>query len=611
MKNPLKKSLKIALLCGGPSLERGISLNSARSVCDHLQSEEIEVLPIYFDHKRNAYAISRGQLYSNTPSDFDFKLHQNAKPLGKTALIRFLKTVDLAFPVMHGQFGEDGQIQRLLERNGCPYVGSPVEACKKAFDKYEANELIKRHGFFTLPSIVLKSHLSDHKKCIGDFFKQHGINRAIVKPATGGSSIGVHSVSTVQEALEATSSLFSKRIDTRVVVEPFCEGIEFTVILLENRFNMPVAILPTEIEIDYRDHQVFDYRKKYLATRQVTYHCPPRFENHVVERIQIQAEQLFKILGMRDFARFDGWLLPDGNIWFSDFNPISGMEQNSFLFQQSARIGMSHRDLLRCIIKNTCRRYSIPFPETRLENELKKIKKNSIHVLFGGKSAERQVSLMSGTNAWLKLRRSKKYDPEPYLLDFDHNVWKLPYGMTLNHTVEEILETCHSAKKDEDRLHELKRRVVDKLALYDGELSEPWFLPEKMSLKEFIDHSDHVFIGLHGGIGEDGTLQDMLEKKGIPFNGSGAAASRLCMDKYATGLALQHLEKEGIHTAKKRLEKVGHFKTFTFSDYRQYWKVLLGELGGISIIVKPHNDGCSAGIARLYSAQDLEVYLKY
>ncbi|MFH0820626.1 MAG: hypothetical protein V1908_02520, partial [Candidatus Peregrinibacteria bacterium] len=601
--------LKIALLCGGPSLERGISLNSARSVCDHLQSEDIEVLPVYFDHRRNAYKISRAQLYCNTPSDFDFKLHFSAKPMSRRAFERFLKTVDLAFPAMHGMFGEDGGIQRILERAGCPYIGSPVEACKIAFDKYESNEFIARHGFFAIPSIVLKSHLKDHKKLLTDFFTRYKLKRAIVKPATGGSSIGVHSVSTVEEALVAVRSLFSKRIDTRIVVEPFCTGTEFTVIILENRFDMPVAILPTEIEIDYSEHQIFDTRKKYLATRAVTYHCPPRFPDHIVERIQIQAEQLFKLLGMRDFARFDGWLLPDGNLWFSDFNPISGMEQNSFLFQQSSQIGMSHADLLRHVVKNACRRYHIHFPQKLFE--VHKFKKR-INVLFGGKTAERQVSVMSGTNAWLKLRRSVAYDPHPYLLDLEHNVWKIPYAMTLNHTVEEIMATCKSAKRDEARLHELKRRVVDKLAAEEGDLSEPWFLPEKMSLDEFVKTSSHVLIGLHGGIGEDGTLQAMLEKRKIHFNGSGSQASALCMDKYATAQALSGLEKEGIYTPRKKLVDVEVFKLFKLSlDYRRFWKALTQGLGGKTIIVKPPDDGCSSGIARLYSARDLETYLHH
>lgn len=611
----INNKLKIALLCGGPSLERGISLNSARSVCDHLHSEEIEILPIYFDHFKKPYQISRSQLYSNTPSDFDFKLKTSAKPLSQTAFAKFLKTVDLAFPVMHGPFGEDGQIQRILKSNGCPCIGSPENACKQAFDKFNANEFIRQNGFYTLPSVLLKSHLKDHKKIISKFFKEHKIKRAVVKPATGGSSIAVYSVSTPEEALVKAKEIFSKRVDTRVVIEPFCKGIEFTVILLQNRFSMPVAIMPSEIEISYEDHQIFDYRKKYLASRQVTYHCPPRFDNQTIERIQIQAEQLFKLLGMKDFARFDGWLMPDGNLWFSDFNPISGMEQNSFLFMQSARIGMSHRDVLKHIVKSACRRHDIKFEncDLRIENSKSKIanRKSQINILFGGKTAERQVSVMSGTNVWLKLKRSEKYEPEPYLLDTDHNVWHLPYALTLNHTVEEMMQTCMDAAKDEKRLHELINRVIKKLRPEEGEITEPWFFPEKMTIDQFIKKSKYVFIGLHGGIGEDGTLQKMLERAKVPFNGSGGGASKLCMNKYRTGETIALLEKEGIYSALKKLENLKTFKAFKSVDYKRYWKELALEIGSPTIIVKPIDDGCSAGIARLYGPKDLETYVRY
>jgi D-alanine--D-alanine ligase len=275
-----KKKFKIALLCGGPSLERGISLNSARSVLDHLASESIEIIPIYFDQSKKAYRILPSQLYSNTPSDFDFKLKNTGVALTQDKLVALLKKeVDIVFNAIHGPFGEDGEIQAFLEKHDIPFVGSGAEACKIAFDKYIANEFIKENNFFTLPSVVLKIYNTDHKKLIDNFFKKNNIKRAIVKPATGGSSIGVFSVSDESEALEKVNLLFSKRMDTRVVIEPFAKGQEFTTIILQNRFGMPVAILPTEIETDYAENQIFDFRKKYLPTRQVTYHCPPRFSN--------------------------------------------------------------------------------------------------------------------------------------------------------------------------------------------------------------------------------------------------------------------------------------------------------------------------------------------
>lgn len=600
--------MKIALICGGPSLERGISLNSARSVADHLEGDGIELLPIYFDYKKRPYEISRAQLYSNTPSDFDFKLQQTAKKLSSVALKRLLKSADLAFPVMHGQFGEDGGIQRLLERWKVPYVGAPVEACKRCFDKHEANEFIMNHGFYGLPSMVLKIHKKNQLNEVKSFFKKHAIKRAVVKPATGGSSIGVFSVDTPEEALKAAHTLFGKRMDTRVVIEPFCEGTEFTVIILENRFGMPVAVLPTEIETDYTDHQVFDFRKKYLPTRQVRYHCPPRFDNETIERIQVQAEQLFKLLGLRDFARFDGFLLPDGKLWFSDFNPISGMEQNSFLFQQAARIGLSHRDLLRLVVRHACERYGILFPESQVTS--KKVKK-PVHVLFGGRTAERQVSLMSGTNAWLKLRRSEKYDPRPFLLDLDHRVWELPYALTLNHTVEEILDNCLHAEKDEERLRFLVEKVRLRLALPEEAFTEPFFVPRPMNLSQFIKSSSFVFIGLHGGIGEDGTLQTMLDKAGVPYNGPGPETSKICMDKWKTGEALKGMESEGIFIAPKKSFHLKELVSLSKGQVEKLWKNLQKELKAMTLIVKPQSEGCSAGVVRLSSEKDLHTYIHF
>src|SRR3989344_8488704 len=253
----LQRNLKVAILCGGPSLERGISLNSARSVLDHLGSQGVEIIPIYFNEKKQAYKISTAQLYSNTPSDFDFKLKKTGKELIEASLIKILKSVDIVFPCIHGTFGEDGEVQSFLEKHNVPFIGSDSKSCKKAFDKFRANEYIRQLGFYAPNSIVLK--ITDSKKVItqkvNKFWREEKIKRAIVKPASGGSSIGVFSVDNISDAVRSAETLFSKRMDTRVVVEHFAEGKEFTVIILQNRFNIPVAILPTEMEMDYEKHQ--------------------------------------------------------------------------------------------------------------------------------------------------------------------------------------------------------------------------------------------------------------------------------------------------------------------------------------------------------------------
>ena len=596
--------MKIALLTGGPSLERGISLNSARSVLDHLGSDNIEIIPIYFDYKKRAYKISKAQLYSNNPSDFDFKLAKSSQVLSSQSLIKILKSVDIVFPAMHGPFGEDGQIQSFLEKNNIPFIGSNSKACKMAFDKYEANKNIKEKGFFTLPSALLKIYSRENAKIVKDFFVKNKIKRAIIKPTTGGSSIGVFSVSSPKEAMEKANIIFSKRIDTRVVLEPFAQGKEFTIIILQNKLGMPVAVMPSEIEMTYHEGRIFDFRKKYLPTNQVRYHCPPRFEIGTIKKIQTEAEQLFSLFKMNDFARFDGWLLDNGKIWFSDFNTISGMEQNSFLFQQASQIGMSHKDLLSYIVKNSCTRQNIHFPEILEKDKKRKL----VSVIFGGRTSERQVSLMSGTNVWLKLKKSKIYEPKPYLLDFENNVWELPYALILNHTVEEIISNAENAKNRKEKMEDIIKAIKHELMLSSNEATESFFMPKKISFDDFMKKTKFVFLGLHGGDGETGKIQEFLADRKIKFNGSGKKTSALCMDKWKTGEFIRNIDIPGVDIAPQKVINVKDIKP---KEIKDIWRKLKIALASKTIIAKPKDDGCSTGVAHLYTEKDLENYLKF
>ncbi len=608
-----QNNISVAVFCGGPSLERGISMNSARSVLDHLGSQDVDIIPIYFNEHKKPYKISTAQLYSNTPSDFDFKLKKSGKELSAISLIKILREVDLVFPCMHGSFGEDGEIQSFLEKNKIPFVGSSSQSCKMAFDKFKANEYIRGLGFYAPESIVLK--ITDTKKeleyKIKEFWTKMKITRAIVKPASGGSSIGVFSVNKINEAFESVASLFSRRIDTRVVIEPFAVGKEFTVIILQNKFGNPVALIPSEIEVDYNENQFFDFRKKYLPTRQVTYHCPPRFSNEIIEKIQIEAEQLFSIFKMKDFARFDGFLMSDGNIWFSDFNPISGMEQNSFLFQQSSRIGFSHSDLFRFIINNALLREDKDNKNLVQDKRVNiKDKRKPVAVFFGGETAEKQVSLMSGTNVWLKLRGSKIYKPSPFLLGKDKEVWELPYSYILNHTVEEIIENALNFKKDSERLSFLVEKVRIKLHLEHGNTTEEFFMPKKYELAHLFKKYKFIFLALHGGFGEDGTIQKILEDKKIKFNGSSSLVSRLCMDKWETNEIIEKADIKGVSVAKHSLFKIRNVPKNIDDNIKEAdWDMLINRLGTKTIIAKPRGDGCSAGVVRLFNQKDLSIYI--
>jgi len=597
--------MRIAVICGGPSAERGISLNSARSVMDHLIPLGWDIVPLYCNPQKEFYQLSPSQLYSNTPSDFDFKLKHTGVPLTEKTFLAACRSVDLVFPAIHGAFGEDGTLQSLLEKNQIPFVGSSSKTCRLMFDKANANEHMAHHGFATLPNCRISNEDNPNvarQKTI-DFFEQHHLAKAVVKPSAGGSSLGVAMVESPGEALEKIQHIFTSNHGTEALIEPYCDGQEFTVVVMQNEQGQPVALIPSEIHLT--GGNIFSFRHKYLPTCHVEYYCPPRFSDTLIGNIQKAAEVLFSFFDMRDFARLDGWLLKNGHVVFSDFNPISGMEQNSFLFIQGSRLGLSHGEMLHYIVKSAAHRYGLACAEHRPTKEADAQK---IHILLGGKTAERQVSLMSGTNVWLKLLPDPMYRPEPYLLTPTNDVWQLPYSYTLNHTVEEILTHCADATSTTARLQNHVPELRSRLGLLPL-AHETLQGPRRMSLTEFCHQSKQenafVFIALHGGEGEDGTLQAVLDDYGLAYNGSGPTASRLCMDKNETGNVIRALNDASLMAAPKIAFKLPYHGTA-----EELWDNALHKLQSLDIIIKPQADGCSAGVARLQSSRELDLYLK-
>lgn len=670
--------LRVGVICGGPSAERGISLNSARSVLDHIQGGDIHVNCYYIDPDLNAFAISPAQVYSNTPADFDFKLASLAQ--GFESLSNFAEhlaaSVDIVFPVIHGKFGEDGGIQELLEKYNIPFVGTGSSECCQAFDKYNASLELSRQGFITVPSCLIQGSEADESE-LSKWFARNQLDptsgKVVVKPTRAGSSIGVTVAYGLADSLSKANAIITEGIDSRVLVEIFLEGgSEFTAIVLDVGSGLdchPVVLLPSEVELQFHGSvdvtekdAIFNYRRKYLPTQQVAYHTPPHFPIDVIESIQEGASRLFQKLGLRDFARIDGWFLPQsihvtsssdskfgrtemGRILFTDINLISGMEQTSFLFQQASKVGFSHSNILRSIIRHACVRYpnlasfgsvSDYAPrrsKTSLLNEAVHNCKGTrkVFVIFGGDSSERQVSLISGTNVWLNLQAFDDLEVIPCLLapttgdssnEVDvssRTVWSLPYSLVLRHTTEEVLDACTEAIEP-DRValtSHLRNRVVQNLM--EGLKKHSWFTgfditdepPVKLTVEQWIKLAKEaqatVFLAVHGGIGEDGTLQSLLEAEGIPHTGPGVMASKICMDKLATSLALKHLSDLGVLTINKDLRRKEDLLSMRIGNV---WHDLISKLQCETICVKPARDGCSTGVARLCCVEDLSVYVK-
>jgi len=607
--------LKVALICGGPSRECNISLNSVRSVYDHMRKmPDVSAEIIFINEDSRKYLINEKFLYSNTTSDFKFMLNSQGTRINDTAFLNILKNNDLTFPVMHGKYGEDGELQKFLEKNGIPFVASPSAACKRMYNKQSAEiNILRANGMFSIPKLFLdnKSELVNKIKV---FLNINKLKEVILKPVEGGSSIGVTKGAGFEDILNKAKELIAAH--NSIVIEKICEGREFTVIILEHK-GTPTALIPTEVEILDHDGnpvsgEIFDQRKKYMSTTETHYHCPPRFNYDIINKIRVEAEFLFSFIGAKDFLRIDGWLLDDsygyGSVYFSDFNPISGMEQNSFIFQQAARIGFSHSDLLEYILRNACSRYRIAFNPVTEDNT----GKQRVNVLLGGLTSERQVSVLSGTNTWLKLLNSLKYYPVPYILTSEkdeHCIYEIPYAIALNHTTEEI----HSQIKNSgfsDETIALKKNIIKALKAEKIARYKP-VEPNSISLNDFLTMTKQqdadVFICLHGGFGENGELQEILEQNEIHFNGSGSKASKLCMDKFSTGQRIDSLGIKNLRSCKKKKISVKQMKEQSVSA-QEKWHELCEYFSGNTVVVKPNNDGCSTGIIVLRSYNDLKTY---
>lgn len=584
--------LKILLLCGGKGNERDISINSVRSVYDHLKGLGTVIPTVVFcDIDDRKYLIDEGYLYSNTSDDFRFWLQSSAIAMNENQYYNCLTNCDFVFPVIHGIGCEDGEIQMLFKKMGINYIGSPSKACNKMYNKHNADEqILKERNMYNIPKMFVSSDTEALDDRICEFVSS--IGEVCIKPVEGGSSFGVCFAKTVEETVNMTKKLLEEYKE--VVIEKRCRGKEFTIIILDND-GIPVALMPTEIEIE--NGGSFDRRRKYMSTTEVRYHCPARFSDNIIKYIRSEAEALFTFVGARDFLRIDGWVLNDGKVYFSDFNPISGMEQNSFIFQQAANIGLTHGMLLEYILINACKRCNITYPKKCSDTSTKRC----INILLGGITSERQVSLLSGINVWMKLLQSKKYAPFPYILTRNNKtdewiVCEVPYSFALLHTTEEIIEQINSSTNNNILINNIRNKLGLKTIKLNHEVQ---WIPLKNFIEESKIQDAYIFLALHGGFGENGGIQTILDEFGVDYNGSSANASILCMDKYETGIKVSELNLPQLSTCKKVL-----------GGLDSSWAYLVSKLGK-PIIAKPNMDGCSTGVVKLCNEKELMDYIGF
>lgn len=412
-----------------------------------------------------------------------------------------------------------------------------------------------------------------------------------------------------------------------ILVEKFLPGNEFSVIVITNSSGTPVALPPTEI---IKSNALFDYRGKYLPgpTRKKT---PAGFPDETLAAIRQGAERLMSGMHFNVYARIDGFVLPEGRIFFNDPNTTSGMMPSSFFFHQAAEIGMDPMRFLTYVIQESLRarireaKNALPATTVlnQLNNTLNNQKERSSHrmtvgVILGGYSTERHISVESGRNIYEKLNSSGKYTPIPFfLLHNKHlppeictqlsipdkpefSLWKIPLPYLLKDNADDIRDKIIQQltyDTDNQILKNIRQQTATIREIFGGEeIVSPTYVP----FSTLSSQISFAFIALHGRPGEDGTLQAIFTDLNIPYNGSCPTTAALTMDKFET---VELLSKAGIN----------HFKhlLLTRAEWEQHPKKALQRIESnlkYPLIAKPVDEGCSSAVKKINQQAELEAY---
>jgi D-alanine-D-alanine ligase len=292
----VKKLGKVAVLMGGSSSEREISLLSGNGVLAALNESGVD-----------AYA-------------FDPSIH-SLFDLPK-------EKFDRVFIALHGRFGEDGTVQGVLEALNIAYTGSGVMASALAMDKWRTKLVWQAAGIPT-PKYHIVTPQSDVKKILDDL----GLP-LIIKPAREGSSIGVAKVCSANE-FEAAFQLAYK-LDPLVIAEEFIDGQELTATIVGD-----VALPLIRIEAPEGD---YDYKNKYF-TDDTKYHCPSGVRADVEDAIRADTLKAFQVLGCTGWGRADVMLRADGRYGFLELNTSPGMTSHSLVPMAARAVGISYPEL--------------------------------------------------------------------------------------------------------------------------------------------------------------------------------------------------------------------------------------------------------------------------
>ncbi len=303
------KKIEIALLAGGWSGERDISIKSGDAVYRALD--------------KNRYNVTRYDPRDDLES-----------------LIKARKGIDLAFILLHGKFGEDGRIQGLLDLLGIPFVGSGVLTSAMAFNKKVAKDIFKNAGL----NVIKDEMISKDKEFSVDQIMDRIGPSTVVKPVAEGSSLGVSICHNRDDLIEGIKMAFL--YNQEVMVESHIQGREVTCCVIGEK---ELETLPIVEIVPEQGHEFFDYKAKYTAgvTKEI---CPARLPTALKVKVEDCAKKAHKALKCRTWSRID-MIIKGEDVYVLEINTIPGMTENSLVPLAAKAAGISISQLLDRLIE--------------------------------------------------------------------------------------------------------------------------------------------------------------------------------------------------------------------------------------------------------------------
>lgn len=310
----------VGVLRGGPSREHEVSLKTGATIIKNLPEPRYTVRDIYID--------KAGQW------------HDRGRP---STPARILSTVDVVLIGLHGEYGEDGTVQKILEQYGVPYAGADSFSSFLAMHKLMSKEKAREAGL-NVADYRYVQELAKAPEIVADAVRNFQ-QPVVIKPVSWGSSVGVSIAGGYAPVLAAVEALLEDGA-SGVLIEELIRGTEATVGVIENFRSEALYTLPT-VEIIPPDDDFFSYESKYSgAAREI---CPGRFHRNIVLELQSAARLAHTTLGLRHYSRSDFIVSPKG-VYYLETNSLPGITNESLMPQALRAVGVTTPQFLTHLV---------------------------------------------------------------------------------------------------------------------------------------------------------------------------------------------------------------------------------------------------------------------